>query len=101
MLDEYDLKAYVDNVVAVPQGVDQLKEYRKEMAKVKRLILDGVRDHIVSHTSRKGTAKEMWDALDQLYQNASEQWKMFMQEKLRSIKMQKGEGIDPFLTRIR
>jgi len=33
------------------------------MACAKRLILDGVRDHIVSHIAGKDTAKEMWDAL--------------------------------------
>ena len=42
LLDEFGLKAYIDNVVAVPRDADPLKEYRKEMAWVKRLILDGV-----------------------------------------------------------
>jgi len=42
LLDEHGLKAYADNVVEVPQDADQLKEYRKEMAKTKQLILDGV-----------------------------------------------------------
>ncbi len=70
------------------------------MVKAKWLILDGVWDHIVSHVIDKETTKKMWDALVQLYQNTSEQWKMFMQQKLRSIKMQKGESIDAFLTKI-
>ena len=39
------------NVVAVPIDVDMLKEYREEMAKAKWMILDGVRDHIVSPKS--------------------------------------------------
>ena len=41
-LDEYDLKPFIDAVVAIPTDVDQLKEYRKEMARAKRLVLDGV-----------------------------------------------------------
>jgi len=57
LLDEYGLKAYIDNVVAVPQDADQLKEYHKEMAWAKQLILGGVRDHIVSHVAEKGIAK--------------------------------------------
>ncbi len=68
--------------------MDKLKEYRKEMAKAKQLILDGVWDHIVG----KCTAKEIWDALVQLYQGTSKQWKMFLQEKLKSIRMHKGGG---------
>lgn len=63
LLDEYGLKLYINNVVAVPQDADQLKEYQREMAKAKRLILGGVWDHIVLHISSKDTAKQMWNAL--------------------------------------
>ena len=59
LLDEFGLRAYIDNVVVIPRDADQLKEYRKEMARVKRLILDGVRDHVVSHIAGKDTAKQM------------------------------------------
>lgn len=41
----------------------------------------------------------MWDALSTLYQGISEQRKMYP-KKLRLIWMQKGEGINPYLTRI-
>ena len=53
LLDEFDLEAYIDNVVVVPQVADKLKEYIKEIAQVKRLILYGVWDHIVSHIAGK------------------------------------------------
>ena len=42
LLDEYGPKAYIDVMVVVPQDADQHKEYKKEMAQAKRLILDGV-----------------------------------------------------------
>ena len=45
LLDEYDLKAFMENVV--PTDADQLKKYEADMAKAKRLLLDGVKDHIV------------------------------------------------------
>ena len=35
LLDEFGLKAYIDNVVAIPMNADQLKEYRKELAREK------------------------------------------------------------------
>ena len=63
LLDEFHLKIYANNVVAVPQDVDQLKGYRKEMVKVKQLILDGVQDHIISLLADKGMTKAMWDSL--------------------------------------
>jgi len=54
---------YVDSVVAVLADADPLKKYKTEMAKVKRMILDGVKDHVVCHVASRGIAKEMWDAL--------------------------------------
>lgn len=87
LLDEFGLKTYAENVVAVQNDADPLKEYKKEMEKAKQMILVGVQDDIVSHISAKNTTKEMWDALAQLYQNPSKQRKMFLQEKLKNIKM--------------
>ena len=69
------------------------------MAQVKKLILDGVRDHVVSHIAAKGTDKEMWDTLSTLYQGTSER-KLYLEEKLRCTRMQKGEHINPYPTRI-
>lgn len=74
-------------MVVVPAEADPLKKYRAEMAKVKRMILDGVKDHMVCHISSKGTSKEMWGALATLYQGSSEQWKMYLEHKLRSAQM--------------
>lgn len=73
LLDEHNLQAYVDSVVVEPLDVDPLKKYKVEMAKAKQLILGGARDHVVGHIARKGTSKEMWDALAMLYQGYSEQ----------------------------
>lgn len=77
-LDEHALKMYVNNVVVVSMDAYLLKKYRAEMAKAKRMILAGVKDHVVCHVARKGTAKEMWDAVATLYQGSSEQWKMYL-----------------------
>jgi len=42
LLDEYDLKAYINSMVVVPADIDPLKACKKEMVKEKTLILDGV-----------------------------------------------------------
>lgn len=72
LLDEYGLKAYVENVVEVLQDSNQLKEYMKEMKKEKRMILDGIQDNLVSHVAEKGTTKEMWDSLSKLFESSYE-----------------------------
>lgn len=84
LLDEHALKTYVDNVVVVSMDADPLKKYKAEMAKAKRMILDGVKDHVVCHVATKRTAKEMCDAFATLYQGSSEQQKMYLEQKLRS-----------------
>ena len=67
-------------MVVVPTDPDQLKKYKSDMAKCKRLILDGVKDHIVSHLAGKNTAREMWEALSLLYEGTFEQWKMYLEQ---------------------
>ena len=76
LLDENDLKAFIDGAVVVPLDADPLNAYKKDMEKAKRLILNGVRDHILCHIPGKGTSKEMWNAFKTLYQGSSEQQKM-------------------------
>ena len=100
LLDEHDLQTYIDSVVVEPANANLLKKYKDEMAKAKRLILDGVRDHVVCHIADKGTAKEMWDALAMSFQGSSEQRKMYVEEEMRSTRMQKGERIDLFLSKL-
>lgn len=46
---EYNLKAYVKSVVVVLIENDQRKKCKAKQGKAKRLILDGVRHHVVSH----------------------------------------------------
>eukprot|EP00253_Pinus_taeda_P036160 PITA_36160 len=101
LLDKHALKTYVNNLVAKPADLDPLKKYKAKMAKAKRMILDGVKDHAVCHVASRGTTKEMWDALATLYQGSSEQRKMYLEQKLRSAQMQKGEHVDPFLTKLK
>ena len=56
VLEEYDLEAYIKSVVVVLADNDQKKKYKAKQGKVKRFILDGVRDHVVSHLRGKDTA---------------------------------------------
>jgi hypothetical protein len=37
---------------------------------VKRIILDSVKDHFISHISDKKTGKKMFDSLVELFQNS-------------------------------
>jgi hypothetical protein len=66
-------------------------------ARAQRIILDGVKHHLIPHLAEKLTAKEMWDALINLYENR----KMALRDKLHSTRMAKGESVASYLTELR
>ena len=59
LLDEHDLEALIDSAVAEPLDAAHLRQFKKNMARAKRLILDGVKGHIVPHIAAKNTPREM------------------------------------------
>ena len=61
-------------------------------------MLEGVRDHIVSSLHGKFTPFPMWKALTDLFQSNNDHRKLALKDKLRKIKMEKGENIPKYLT---
>ena len=72
----------------------------KKDIKAMRIILDDVKDHVIPHISGKDHAHEMWSALTGLFERTNENIKMVLREKLKNIKMVKGEVCMAYLTRI-
>ena len=62
--------------------------------------MDAVKDHVIPHISGKDHAHEMWSALTRLFQSTNENRNMVLREKLKNIKMVKGEACMAYLTRI-
>jgi len=67
--------------------------------KARRIILEGVRDHIVSNLHGKETPFTMWKALTNLFENNSDHKKLALKDKLKKIKMEKGDSIPKYLTK--
>ena len=63
------------------------------------ILLDGVRDHIVSSLYGKETPYAMWKALIDLFQSSSDHRKLALKDNLRKIKMENGETIHKYLTK--
>ena len=72
VLDEYDIKNHIENVLAVPIDPDPLKKFNENQVWAKHLIMDGVKDHVVPHIVRKNMKNEMWTALEMMYQGSVE-----------------------------
>ena len=73
VLWENKLWPHVSTVVTVPFS-DPITLHLHEMkeARDQRIILDGVKDHLIPHLGKKTSAKEMWDTLKGLYEAKNE-----------------------------
>ena len=62
-------------------------------------MLEGVKDHIVSSLHGKATLFTMWKALTDILQSNNNHRKLALKDKLRKIKMEKGDNIPKYLTK--
>ena len=68
-----------------------------KVAKSKRILLEGVQDHIVSSLHGKVTPYAMWKDLIDLFQSSSDHRNFALKYKLTKIKMEKGDSIPKYL----
>ena len=98
VLEDNGLKEFIEKDVPKPDAAN-LDAWRKKVARVRRILLEGVRDHIVSSLHGKTTPYAMWKALTDLFQSNSDHRKLALNDKLRKIKMEKGDIIPKYLTK--
>jgi hypothetical protein len=101
VLKENTIYNYVNSVVAAPAtDLVALDLHETKEAKVQRIILDGVKDHLIPHLVEKKTAKEMWDALKNLFEVKKENRNVALKAKLHDTNMGKEESFSSYLTRV-
>jgi len=95
------LWSYVSTIVPIPvHNPIALDLHVVKEARAQRILLDGVKDHVIPHLVEKKTTKEMWDALTKLYRSDNKNRKMALRDKLHATKMAMGEGVTSYLTRL-
>ena len=74
VLEDSGLKDFNDQEIPKPGSTNaqELAEWKKCVAKVRWIILEGVQHHIVSSLHGKDTPFSMWKTLKDLYQNNSD-----------------------------
>jgi hypothetical protein len=100
VLKENKLWSFANTVVAVPTDPTAFDVHEVNEAKTQRIILDGVKDHLIPHLAEKKTTNEMWVALKSLYEAKKENRKMALWGKLHGARMVKGESVATYLTRV-
>jgi len=67
LLEEKGMWEIVKGKVVPLANPTQQRDFLEKDVKARRIIVDGVKDHIIPHLSSKKTTKEMWDTLIKLY----------------------------------
>ena len=93
VLEDNDLKEFIDQEIPNPAALDaqNLAKWKKCVVKARRIIVEGVRDHIVSSLHGKETMYAIRKALIDSYQNNSDQRKLALKDKLRKKKWRKAK----------
>ena len=99
VLDDNGLKEFIEAEVPKPIDAAQVEAWQKKMEKCRRILLEGVKDHIVSSMHGKYSPYLMWKSLTDLFQSKSDQRKLALKDKLRHIKMEKGDSMLKYLTK--
>jgi len=67
VLDDNGLKDFIEDEVPKPTDTAQVDAWQKKIAKCRRILLEGVKDHIVSSLHGKASSCLMWKALIDLF----------------------------------
>jgi hypothetical protein len=100
ILEENDLAKFIKENVPEPKENAAKEKYKKNMIKVKRIIADSIKDHLIPQVSSKNTPKDMFDALTKMYEGKNINQKMNLRTQLKNTKMQKGETIQYYFSRV-
>ena len=74
VLEDNGLKEFIDAEIPKPASSDAtaLDAWEKKTTKCRRILLEGVKDHIVSSLHGKASPFLMWKALTDLFQSKSD-----------------------------
>jgi hypothetical protein len=100
ILEENDLTRFVREEVLEPANAVEKAKHQNDTIRAKRIIADSIKDHLIPYVSSKKTPKEMFDALTRLYEGKSINRKMNLRTQLKNTRVQKGESILEYFSRI-
>ncbi len=100
VLEDNGPKDLIHQEVPKPTDATQLAEWKKCVARARRILLEVVGDHIILSFHGKETPFSMWKILKDLYQYSSDQRKLALKDKLRNIKCEKGDTISTYLNKL-
>ena len=70
-LEENEVKDFALTTVPVLDDATQLAAWKRNDVKARKILMDSVKNHLVSHLAKLETAKEMFDSLKKLFERDS------------------------------
>jgi hypothetical protein len=77
-----------------------LTTHKKKEVKAKRVLLGSAKDHLILQIYEKKFAKEMYDALVDLYRNDNTGRKLHLKHQLQVVKMSSEDTVVDYLMKI-
>jgi hypothetical protein len=99
LLEENDLKKYVEGVVSSPIDPLESTAHKKKDVKVKRVLLKSIKDHLIPHIVEKKYSKEMYDSLVSLHQNMNTGRMLHMKHQLQVVNISSEDRVVNLLCR--
>jgi hypothetical protein len=100
ILEENDLARFIKEDVPEPTDAAAKEKHQKDTIRAKIIIADSIKDHLIPQVASKKTPNEMFDALTRMYEGKNINRKMNLRTQLKSTRMQKGETIHEYFSRI-
>ena len=100
ILDENDLDDIVLNVREETTTNAGRIAYKRKQGKARRIIYDSVRESVMPNITSLKIAKECFDTLANLYEKKASSQKRVLKKSLRTLKLNKDEGVSSFFTKI-
>jgi hypothetical protein len=100
ILDESDLLELVTMGVPEPEEEEQKTKHKKNEKKEKRIVSDSVNDHLIPHISELQTSRQMYEALNRLYESKDISQNLALRNQLHNMKMKNLEYVSSYLMRV-
>ena len=100
VLKKWNIWSFANTKMTKSTDKVDLEEHEDLETRAQRVILYGVKDHLISHLTEKKTTNDMWDVLKQLFEAKNKNQKMALKDKLHNVKMTKDESVTSYLTRV-
>jgi hypothetical protein len=99
-LEENKVKDFALTTVSIPDDATQLATWKRNDVKAQNILMDYVKNHLVSHLAKSETTKEMFEYLKKLFERDSASRMIASRTQLHTIRMNKSESVASYFMRI-